>query len=81
VFAIEALLLVDHFDFLDNMPKAGKGNANGKGNAKAKTGRPAASQHQAAMNAGWFLSTNDQWAAKYFSPNDLHSVDRQLFGG
>jgi hypothetical protein len=40
-----------------------------------------ASQHQTAMNAGWFLSTDDQWVAKYFDTNDLHSVDRQLFGG
>jgi hypothetical protein len=77
VFAIEALLLVDHFDFLDKMPKAGKGKANGK----AKTARLPASQQQSAMNAGWFLSTDDQWASKYFDPNDLHSVDRQLFGG
>jgi len=75
VFAIEASLLVDHFDFLDSMPKAGKGNA------KAKIARPATSKHQAATDAGWFLSTADQWAAKYFKPNDLHSVDRQLFGG
>jgi hypothetical protein len=27
------------------------------------------------------LATDDQWAAKYFNPNDLHSIDRQLFGG
>jgi hypothetical protein len=81
VFAIEALLLVDHFDFLDKMPKAGKGNAKGKGNGRVKTARLPTSQHQTAMNAGWFLSTDDQWAAKYFDPKDLHSVDRQLFGG
>jgi phosphatidylserine/phosphatidylglycerophosphate/cardiolipin synthase-like enzyme len=81
VFAIEALLLVDHFDFLDNMPKASMGNAKVRGKGKAKIARPTASQHQAAMNAGWFLSTDGQWATKYFNSNDLHCVDRQLFGG
>jgi len=83
VFAIEALLLVDHFDFLDRMPKADKGKGKGKSkrNGKAKTARPVASKTQAAIDAGWFLATDDQWAAKYFNPNDLHSIDRQLFGG
>jgi hypothetical protein len=32
------------------------------------------------VEAGWFLSTNDKWAEKYFDPKDLHSVDHQLFG-
>lgn len=31
------------------------------------------------LDAGWLLSTTDQWTEKYFDPNDLHSVDRQLF--
>ena len=73
VFAIEALLLVDHFNFLD-------GTANGP---KAKKGAPGGMKQvpkqQAAVDAGWFLSTNDAWVAKYFDSNDLHSVDRQLF--
>jgi hypothetical protein len=38
-----------------------------------------ASKTAAAAQAGWFLSTSDSWAKKYFDPNDLHSVDRQLF--
>src|SRR5262249_42857011 len=67
VFAIEALALVDHFDFLDRV-------ARGK-----KTRRPSPSKQQAAVDAGWFLSTSDRWAASYFDPQDLHSVDRQLF--
>lgn len=70
VFAIEALLLVDHFDFLDRSSAKGK-------NAKSKT--PKASKQQAAVAAGWFLSTDDKWADKYFDPKDLHCVDRQLF--
>ena len=65
VFAIEALLLVDHFSFLDrsSTPKAKK----------------QASNQQAAAAAHWYLSTTDRWAAKYFDPSDLHAVDRKLF--
>jgi phosphatidylserine/phosphatidylglycerophosphate/cardiolipin synthase-like enzyme len=77
-FAIEALVLVDHFDFLDGMPKAPKGKGGAKSSAAMR--RLPASSQQAALNAGWFLSTDDKWAAKYFNPNDLHYVDRQLFG-
>jgi hypothetical protein len=83
VFAIEALALVDHFDFRDShgpgathtaqAPKAPKG--------KGKT----AAQHDAAKTAASApaplnLYTNDSWAQRYFDPNDLHSEDRQLFG-
>jgi phosphatidylserine/phosphatidylglycerophosphate/cardiolipin synthase-like enzyme len=75
VFAIEALALVDHFNFLDSTTtgKAAKQSARKKA--------PPASKKQAAASAGWFLSTDDKWAAKYFDPKDLHSVDRQLFAG
>ncbi len=71
VFAIEALSLVDHFDFLDR--SASKAQV-------APTKIKAASKQQQAVNAGWFLSTTDKWAARYFDPNDLKSVDRELFG-
>ena len=64
-FALEALALVDHFHFLDK--------------ASSGTTAPAASKAAAAVAAGWFLSTTDRWAAPYFDPADLHSVDRQLF--
>jgi hypothetical protein len=64
VFAIEALGLVDHFDFLDRVSAAPK----------------SASKQQQALSAGFFLSTTDRWVNPYFDPNDLHSVDRQLFG-
>jgi hypothetical protein len=70
VFAIEALGLIDHFDFLDHAAK---------GSNSKKPKAPALPQ-QAAVQAGWFLSTNDKWAEKYFDPKDLHCVDRQLFG-
>jgi hypothetical protein len=68
-FAIEALALVDHFQFLDN-------NALGP---KAKSTSPAASNQHAAESAGWFLSTGDKWVEPYFDPADLHYVDRRLF--
>jgi phosphatidylserine/phosphatidylglycerophosphate/cardiolipin synthase-like enzyme len=70
VFAIEALALVDHFDFLD------------RSSTKAKVA-PAqiksASKQQQAVDAGWFLSTTDAWATPYYDPTDLHNVDRLLF--
>jgi hypothetical protein len=70
-FAIEALALVDHFDFLDRMaPKTA-----------VKTTPAPALKSQAAVSAGWFLGTTDAWAHKYFDPQDLHSLDRQLFAG
>jgi PLD-like domain len=65
VFAIEALLLVDHFNFLDNSQKP--------------KDQKVASKQQAAADAHWFLSVTDGWAGKYYDSSDLHSVDRQLF--
>jgi hypothetical protein len=85
VFAIEALALVDHFDFLDSLA-TGKANSAAKKTGNAKKGKkssskttPPASKQQAAVDAGWFLSTTDKWAARYFNPKDLRSLDRQLF--
>jgi phosphatidylserine/phosphatidylglycerophosphate/cardiolipin synthase-like enzyme len=69
VFAIEALGLVDHFQFLDGMSK--------KKSQRSKP--PAASKRQAAASAGWFLSTTGRWAKPYFDRSDLHYVDRRLF--
>lgn len=69
-FAIEALSLVDHFNFLDS-------TANGP-KAKAAS-KPTANKQQAAVSAGWFLGTDDGWAHKFFDPQDLHCKDRMLF--
>ena len=70
-FAIEALGLVDHFDFLDRVAR----------HSGQKTIKPRfASKQQEALSVGWFLSTTDKWVEPYFDPNDLHSMDRQLFG-
>jgi hypothetical protein len=72
VFAIEALALVDHFDFLDGIASAP--------DAK-KTAAPPTSKPQAAVDAGWYLSTTDRWTRPYYDPDDLRCVDRELFGG
>ena len=72
VFALEALALVDHFHFLDGMAKAPQATT-------GATSVPAAPPQQAAVSAGWFLSTGDGWAKPYFDASDLHSVDRRLF--
>lgn len=69
-FAIEALGLVDHFQFLDRYATGSP--------AKKPKAPPAATVH-AAASAGWFLSTTDRWAAKYFDPDDLYYADRRLF--
>ncbi|MBN9434395.1 MAG: hypothetical protein J0I45_18345 [Bosea sp.] len=73
-FTIEALLLIDHFNFLDSMAKA----PGGKG-AQAMSMQPPADQRTAAAAAGWHLGTTDKWAAKYFDPTDLHFRDRVMF--
>ena len=70
VFAIEALALVDHFDFLDRSATKAKA---------APTKIKAASNQQQAVAAEWFLSTSDRWAEPYFDKGDLHYVDRELF--
>jgi phosphatidylserine/phosphatidylglycerophosphate/cardiolipin synthase-like enzyme len=67
-FAIEAVALVDHFEFLDRLSKG-----------KAKKKAPASKQ-QAAVAAKWWLTVGDGWTKPFFDSNDLRSVDRELFG-
>ena len=76
-FAIEALALVDHFDFLDKASVAG-----GKSKSKKTPPPPpkSSSKLQTAIAQGWFLGTTDKWVDPYYDPGDLHCVDRQLFG-
>lgn len=69
-FAIEALGLVDHFQFLNRMSMS----AQPPGSKQMP-----ASKTEAATGAGWFLSTTGDWAKPYFDENDLHFADRQLF--
>ncbi len=72
-FGIEALSLVDHYQFLDRLSSAA-----GSGSAPPKT-PPPAEKRQAAVSADWFVSTTDRWTRPYFDPEDLHSRDRELF--
>lgn len=74
-FTIEALALVDHFQFLDRTAKGPQAKT------AARRKPPEASRTRAAEEAGWFLSTSAGWVAKYFDPSDLRQVDRLLFGG
>ncbi|HXC55074.1 MAG TPA: phospholipase D-like domain-containing protein [Rhizomicrobium sp.] len=78
VFAIEALGLVDHFNFLDKY--AGKAAKAGKGSkAKAPAKKKPTSQTQAALDAKWYLDTDDKWTQSYFDSSDTHCADRLLF--
>jgi hypothetical protein len=38
------------------------------------------SQQEAAAQKDLFLFTDDSWSQNYFNNNDLHSLQRQLFG-
>lgn len=79
-FVIEALLLIDHFNFLDKTAKGPKAKAGATAEGRAAAlAPPAADKRAAASGAGWFLGTTDAWAAKYFDPADLHARDRTLF--
>lgn len=69
-FAIEAVALVDHFEFLDRFADA----------PKANTVKKTASKQKMAADAGWFLITTDAWCASYYNEEDLRSKDRELFG-
>jgi hypothetical protein len=73
VFAIEALGLIDHFDFLDRQSTKAKTNNAAVPQTKAY------SKSELADALGWFLSTDDGWVASYYDKDDLHSVDRLLF--
>jgi hypothetical protein len=79
VFAIEALGLVDHFNFLDKAATGGKGSTPSR-RRSIPAATPTASPKEAAVAAGWFLSTDDGWTKPYYDPNDLRYVDRTLFG-
>jgi PLD-like domain len=67
-FALEALGLVDHFQFLNRLADHGDDRD-----------EPPAAKREAARAAGWFLSTGDGWARPYFDGQDLRCADRLLF--
>lgn len=90
-FAIEAVALVDHFDFLDGVAKASAAKpaaaAALTATSHAHAAQPAAAavpttttnRAHAAHAAGWHLGTTDAWCKKFFDPADLRCVDRKLF--
>jgi len=67
-FALEALALVDHFQFLNRLSQHGRDEP-----------EPPASKREAARKAEWFLSTGDGWVRPYFDEDDLRCLDRVLF--
>ncbi|MDT5216755.1 MAG: hypothetical protein QOK18_4994 [Mycobacterium sp.] len=71
-FVIEAVMLVDHYRFLDRL------------SAKAGTAPAELAVHPdkrtAAVSAGWFLGTTDAWTDESFDLRDPHCADRELFG-
>jgi hypothetical protein len=38
------------------------------------------SKRDAAVQAGMFLYTDDNWSLAYFNDGDLHCMERELFG-
>src|SRR5271165_3241339 len=72
VFVIEALALVDHYEFLNTL-------SNKTGSTPAAAAKQT-DKRAAASAAGWVLGTTNAWTEKYFDPNDLHYADRELFG-
>lgn len=38
------------------------------------------SKVQAAVQAHLYLATDDAWSRRYWNDNDLHAVERKLFG-
>lgn len=71
-FVIEAVMLVDHYRFLDRLARAA-------GAAPAALARHP-DKRTVAEAAGWFLDTTDTWTEKYFDVGDLHCAERELFG-
>lgn len=77
VFAIEAVGLVDHFDFRNRHAKGNGGSGSAPtapkgGKAKPPTTKPASTTLH--------LYDSDTWANRYFDRNDLYFSDRVLFG-
>lgn len=60
--------------------KTTSGGARSSRSQKPVVGKQPRSKHQAAIQAGMFLQTDDGWSARYFDPSDLHCLDRELFG-
>ena len=85
VFAIEAMALVDHFDFRDShsakSPAAATAPKAPRGKGKTAEEHENAKTPYAPKGATLQLYGNDSWALRYFDKTDLHFTDRELFGG
>ncbi|WP_280154204.1 phospholipase D-like domain-containing protein [Piscinibacter sp. XHJ-5] len=76
-FAIEAVALVDHFDFLDRVAQKAREN---KDKGVAAEVKATTSRAHAAAAASWHLGTTNKWSDKFFDKSDLRCADRLLFG-
>ncbi|MES1160711.1 MAG: phospholipase D-like domain-containing protein, partial [Bacteroidota bacterium] len=70
VFAIEAVSLVDHFDFRDSLAKG-----------KASKGKPAPTPGLSdnPPQPTLYLHDDDSWVKRYYDVKDLYCADRLLF--
>jgi len=82
VFAIEALALVDHFDFRETHASgkatpavAPKAPISKSSHAASKSPKPITGNTGQTMH----LYSNNSWAQRYFDKNDLYFKDRELF--
>jgi phosphatidylserine/phosphatidylglycerophosphate/cardiolipin synthase-like enzyme len=69
-FAIEALLLVDHYNFLDRLSSK---------TTHQSTLTAAGDNRKAAKAASWFLGTTAAWSTPYFAPDSTRARDREIF--
>ncbi len=60
--------------------RATSDKSNATGTARPLVQKQPQSKQAAAIEAGIHLHTNDTWAAAYFNKDDLHCVERELFG-
>jgi hypothetical protein len=59
---------------------AAQSNTPSSARKKPLVGKQPRSKQQAAVQAGMFLYTDDTWAIAYFDEDDLHCLERELFG-
>jgi hypothetical protein len=56
------------------------GTSQGDSGTAPKVAEQPQSRQQAAQRSGLFLYTDDAWSLRYFKEDDLHFLERQLFG-
>jgi hypothetical protein len=60
--------------------KAGNGASNSSTSTTPPVTAQPQSKQQAAVQAEMFLYTDDAWSNAYFNEDDLHCMERKLFG-